>query len=316
MPSTSPNQQTITLDKYKGCFLGLALGDALGAPYEGGPLERLLWKAIGKTRDGKLRYTDDTQMAIDLAESFLHNNTINQDHLAHTFANSYQWSRGYGPSTSQLLKLIKKGKNWKEANKKKFKTGSFGNGAAMRAPILAMCFPADTQALLDSVIRSAEITHAHPLGIEGARLIALATQAAFQDSDNEKILAELLHQCQSKIYKDKIIFCAEIASKPDIKLREIKRQLGNGIAAPQSCVTAIYFSLKFRDQEFDSMLDKIIRLGGDTDTIASMAGSIWGAFNGSQSLNQQAKNIEKWEKIDQISKDLFEKVHPQRSQTL
>ncbi len=306
----------ISLNKYKGCFLGLAMGDAFGAPYEGGPLEQLLWRAIGKTRDGKLRYTDDTQMAIDLAESYLYNDTIDQNHLAQTFAQSYQWSRGYGPSTSQLLRLIKKGKNWREANKKKFKTGSFGNGAAMRASILAMCFPYNVQTLLNSVIKSAEITHAHPLGIEGAKLIARATQAAFQDLDNEKILAELFHQCQSKIYKDKIIFCTEALNKPNIKVSEIKKQLGNGIAAPQSCVTAIYFSLQFRDQKFNSMLNKIIGLGGDTDTIASMAGSIWGAFNGNQSLNQEAKNIEKWEKIDQISKDLFERIHPKHHQTL
>lgn len=304
----------IDLNKYKGCFIGLAIGDALGAPYEGGLLERLLWKVIGKTREGKLRYTDDTQMAIDLAESFLHNNTINQDHLAHTFAESFQWSRGYGPSTSQLLKLIKKGKSWREANKNKFKTGSFGNGAAMRAPILAMCHPSSIQALLESVVKSAEITHAHPLGIEGAKLIALTTQAAFQDSDNQAILAELVRQCESKIYIGKLRSCAELISQPNIEIREINRKLGNGIEAPQSCVTAIFFSLKFRDQEFFSMLEKIITLGGDTDTIGAMAGSIWGAFNGNHSLSQKAKNIEKSERINQISKNLFERVHPERLQ--
>lgn len=298
----------INLDKYKGCFLGLAIGDALGAPYEGGPLERLLWKAIGKTRDGKLRYTDDTQMAIDLAESYLHNNTIDQNHLAQTFAQSYQWSRGYGPSTSQLLKLIKKGKNWRDANKKKFKTGSFGNGAAMRAPILAMCFPSNTQALLDSATKSAEITHAHPLGIEGAKLIATATQAAFQGLSIKETLAELLHQSESEVYKDKIIFCSDAVKQPDIKLKEIKRKLGNGIAAPQSCLTAIYFSLKFRDQTFDSMLSQIFALGGDVDTISSMACAIWGAFHGIKHINNtNITNIENNKKIIDLAEQLFKK---------
>lgn len=315
MSFTSPNQQTIqelkmiTLDKYKGCFLGLALGDAFGAPYEGGPLERLLWKAIGKTKNGELRYTDDTQMAIDLAESFLYNDTINQDHLARTFAESYQWSKGYGPSTSQLLKLIKKGKNWREINKKKFKTGSYGNGAAMRAPILALCHPLDTQALLENVIRSAEITHAHPLGIEGAKLIAFTTQAALQDLSNEVILEKLIHQSQSKTYKDKVTFCLEAESQPDIKLREVKRKLGNGIAAPQSCVTAIYFSLKYRNQEFSLMLNQIKKLGGDVDTIGAMAGAIWGAFNDSSSIESSAKNIERIQDITKLAEKLFFKQH-------
>ena len=295
-----------SIDKYKGCFLGLAMGDAFGAPYEGGPLERLLWKAIGKTKSGELRYTDDTQMAIDVAESFLHNNAIDQNHLAHTFAQSYQWSRGYGPSTSQLLKLIKKGKNWRDVNKNKFKTGSFGNGAAMRAPILAMCFPSDTQALLNNVVKSAEITHAHPLGIEGARLIALATQAALQDLDSETILTKLLRHSQSEIYTDKLTFCIAALTQSDIKLREIKRKLGNGIAAPQSCVTAIYFSLKFRNQDFKSMLNEAIKLGGDTDTIASMAGAIWGAFNGLAKItNPDPDRVEKKATILSLSESVF-----------
>jgi len=131
----------INSNKFSGCFLGLAIGDAYGAPFEGGPIERLLWKAIGKTKNGKVRYTDDTQMSIDLASSFIQNNGINQEHLATTFAENYHWSRGYGPSAAWLLKKIKNGANWQDVNRIKFKDGSFGNGAAMRAPILAMCFP-------------------------------------------------------------------------------------------------------------------------------------------------------------------------------
>jgi hypothetical protein len=57
----------VTADRFIGCLLGLATGDALGAPYEGGPLERLVWRLIGRTSDGCLRWTDDTQMALDLA---------------------------------------------------------------------------------------------------------------------------------------------------------------------------------------------------------------------------------------------------------
>jgi len=39
--------------KFKGCFLGLAIGDAFGAAYEGSFIEKLLWRVIGKTKDGK-----------------------------------------------------------------------------------------------------------------------------------------------------------------------------------------------------------------------------------------------------------------------
>ena len=75
-------------------MLGLAYGDALGAPYEGGVLERLLWRLIGRTGKGEIRWTDDTQMAVDVAEVLLSCGSVEQQKLAEQFARSYRWSRG------------------------------------------------------------------------------------------------------------------------------------------------------------------------------------------------------------------------------
>lgn len=72
-------------DQYRGALLGLALGGALGAPHEGGPLERFLWRALGSTRDGQRRFTDDTQMSLDLAESRFACGDVDQDDLAARF---------------------------------------------------------------------------------------------------------------------------------------------------------------------------------------------------------------------------------------
>ena len=174
-------------DKYRGCFTGLAVGDALGANYEGGILERILWKMIGKTHNGKHRYTDDTQMSITLARSLLSDNGVHQEHLANSFAQSYRWSRGYGPGTAGILKKIKKGADWKTVNCGNFKQGSFGNGAAMRAPVLSLYFISDHETLLHNVKLVSEITHPHPLAIEGANLIALTTSAALTDYGNNEI---------------------------------------------------------------------------------------------------------------------------------
>lgn len=297
----------INLNKYSGCFLGLAIGDAYGAPYEGGPIERLLWKAIGKTEDGKKRYTDDTQMSIDLAISFIQNNGINQEHLATTFAENYRWSRGYGPSAAWLLKKIKNGANWKDVNRAKFKDGSFGNGAAMRAPILAMLFPEDNERLNENIIKCSEITHAHPLAIEGARLIAFMTYAALHDWKTETIIEALPHWCKAKEYQLKIAFCIESIQALDaVQNKVLKNKLGNGIAAYKSCVTAIYFALKFRNKSYNSMLTQVFNLGGDTDTIGSMAGAIWGAFNGCDVIDKsKIQSIENSAKIIELSEQLY-----------
>jgi len=297
----------INLNKYSGCFLGLAIGDAYGAPYEGGPIERLLWKVIGKTKDGKIRYTDDTQMSIDLAISFIQNNGINQEHLATTFAENYRWSRGYGPSAAWLLKKIKNGANWQDANRAKFKDGSFGNGAAMRAPILAMLFPEDNEKLNENIVKCSEITHAHPLAIEGAKLIAFTTYAALHDWNTETIIEALPIWCKSNEYQTKVAFCIESIQAFDaVQNQVLKSKLGNGIAASQSCVTAIYFALKFRNNNYNSMLAQVYNLGGDSDTIGAMAGAIWGAFNGCNEIDKsKIQSIENSAIIIELSERLY-----------
>ena len=295
----------INPNKYTGCFLGLAIGDAYGAAFEGGPVERLLWKTIGKTKDGKIRYTDDTQMSIDVANSFIQNSGINQEHLATTFAKNYRWSRGYGPSAAWLLKKIKSGARWQDVNRAKFKDGSFGNGAAMRAPILAMCFPEDEARLAENAVKSSEITHAHPLAIEGAKLIAFVTRAALHDWNTEAILQALPTWCSSNEYQTKAAFCIEsIQASDNVEAKVLKTKLGNGIAASQSCVTAIYFALKYRNRS-DAMFDQIYKLGGDTDTIGAMAGAIWGAFNGCNALDKRkTQSIEGSSRIIELSRQL------------
>ena len=297
----------IPASKYSGCFLGLATGDALGAVYEGGIIERLVWALIGKTRSGRHRYTDDTQMSIDLAHSILTNNALDQNHLAMTFALSYQWSRGYGPQAAKLLKKIRRGANWQKANRAKFKDGSYGNGAAMRAPILALCFANQPEQLNKNIIKASEITHANPLAIEGARLIALTTRAALLEQSRDEILKQLPQWCESTVYKNKVDYCIEsLIKNTSHHKKDIKKHLGNGIAAHESSVTAIYFALAYHSLSFDSMLLNICQLGGDTDTIAAMAGAIWGTLNGIEAFNQNClESIENSEYLLELSQKLY-----------
>lgn len=104
---------TPTEDQYRGALIGLALGDALGARHEGGPIARLLWRVIGSTPEGRFRFTDDTQMSLDLALSLLRCGCVDPDDLAVSFARSYRWDRGYGRGAAQLLKRVRAGRAWR-----------------------------------------------------------------------------------------------------------------------------------------------------------------------------------------------------------
>jgi poly(ADP-ribose) glycohydrolase ARH3 len=301
------HRMKIKRDKFLGCFMGLSIGDAFGASYEGGPIERLLWRLIGKTSSGKKRYTDDTQMSIDIAQSFLKEGKIEQDSIARHFAKSYRWSRGYGPSAAKLLKGIRSGIPWQSLNREKYKEGSKGNGAAMRAPVVVLCRPFNDEHLSQNIENTAIITHAHEEAIEGAMIIGLATCLALVDAPTEAIFNKLKSSSSLDCYLEKLAICQRfVESDKQATNSEIKSQLGNGIMALDSCVTALYFALRYREEQFSHMLDDIFSLGGDADTIAAMAGGIWGAFNGCERLKSLAEQVEDYELIEDLAGSLYQ----------
>jgi len=121
----------ILKSKFIGSFLGTAVGDAMGARYEGLPYGIIFTKtSIG-------RYTDDTQMMIGIAESLIENKGFNGKHMAYTFIKNFDPSRGYGLGPPLVFRWISSGEAWDKASEKLFGgEGSFGNGSAMRvAPI-------------------------------------------------------------------------------------------------------------------------------------------------------------------------------------
>ncbi len=292
-------------DKYEGCLIGLALGDALCAPYEGGIIERSLWKFFSSTKNGEIRYTDDTQMTIDIARSLIAYQGINQDALAEQFASSYLWSRGYGPSAAKLLKAINKGQDWRNLNTKYFKEGSYGNGAAMRIAPVALFYSNNPQLMQHAIKQSSVITHTHPDAIDGAKIVAQVI--VYMLNDNEGNVFEQLQKTQNPTYQTKLKTAQAWKvsnSKPTTK--EVAKQLGNGIQAINSTVTAIYLALRFIKQDYNKMIEFIQNLKGDTDTIATMAGAIWGAKNGLKAIKHpQLEILESNKEIIELADSLY-----------
>lgn len=301
---------TLTLDQTQGCVLGLALGDAQGAPYEGGFLERAVWKVIGRTRRDQRRWTDDTQMSIDILESFLAMGRIDPDDLASRFAQGYRWSRGYGPAAARVLKRISAGMDWREANRSVYPNGSFGNGAAMRAPMIGLAYfhrPAD---LVAAATDAAVVTHAHPLAIEGAVLVAVATASALR-GDRTRAVLELARSvaAQSEFSSRLAIAQTWLDSGLAVSPRDVAQQLGNGIPAHESSVTALFLALRFREESFESLHRFVAACGGDADTIGAMAGALWGAMNGLSRLpSSMIEQLEQSERLLALGASLYHQV--------
>lgn len=281
-------------NRFRGVVLGLAYGDALGAPHEGGMLEKLLWRLIGRTGKGEIRWTDDTQMAVDVAEVLLSCGGIEQQKLAEQFARSYRWSRGYGAGTAKVLRRVARGKDWRAAAQSAHKGGSWGNGGAMRAPVIPLYYcNSNGDDMLLAVQKATEVTHAHPLAFEGAALVALHVDGALKNQSCEAVCDEFARRFPDSKFLVRIDTLAGwLASGHSVSSAEAAKTLGNGIGALDSCPLAVFIAHTFRDAPFSALVDYAIACKGDVDTIAAMAGAIWGAYAGAERLGELREPLE------------------------
>ncbi|HDD39758.1 MAG TPA: hypothetical protein ENG21_00715 [Nitrososphaeria archaeon] len=291
--------QNELLSKFIGSMLAAALGDSMGAAF------------YKRSRDGMLRYTDDTAMMIALAESMIENKgAIDPIKLAWKFVEIYEkepW-RGYGPGPPRIFRLIRRGEGPLELDKRFYPGGSYGNGAAMRVAPVGLFFHDDIEKLKVAVEASCKPTHSNLLGIEGAFIEALSVAEALkirrdEEADPKDFIEKLIPLASTDIYRRKLMKIPELVQDGD--LSKAVRELGNGVEAFNSVPTAIYCYL--RGGEPLKAIELAIRLGGDRDTIACMAGAIAGAHRGSESLpHDLLKRLENREYIMQLAKKLYE----------
>lgn len=270
-----------TLDRFRGCMLGLAVADALGSPFEG--LDAYgIYTGFGSARRivarppmDSLTYTDDTQMTIAVAEALLRDGRIDEDRLMAAFVENYHPGRGYGQGARRVLETAAAGGDWRELSRSQFPGGSLGNGAAMRVAPVGLVFRNDLDRVADEARRSALPTHLHPVGIEGAELIALAVAMASRAEtlDREEFYAELFGWARTEEFQYQLSVAAALGPTDSPAV------LGSSLRADRSVVTAIA-CFAAEPQSYEGTIARAIGLGDDTDTVAAMAGAISGAYLG------------------------------------
>jgi poly(ADP-ribose) glycohydrolase ARH3 len=275
---------SILKGRFEGCLLGLAVGDALGGKFEAQSSDAI--RARFSTAEQliaypqeEIWYTDDTQMAIGVAEALAERGEVVEDVLCRAFVSNYVPSRGYGRGARAVLDAMEDGRNYRQVANEHFPGGSFGNGAAMRVAPVGLVFRDDRRRLWEQARLSALPTHRHQLGIEGAQLLALAVAicSGMERFDQVGFFAELLAACESAEYRDKLEEAARFQAPGDLAM------LGNRIEALHSVPTAIA-SFALTPESFEATISNVIFLGGDTDTLAAMAGALSGAYLGESRL--------------------------------
>lgn len=271
-------------DRFAGGLLGLAVGDALGGRFEG-QRAKAIRDRVGTVRGlinyprDEIWYTDDTQMAIGVAETLVAEGEVLEESLVRAFVANYEPSRGYGRGARVVLEAMEQGRDHRAVAETYFPGGSFGNGAAMRVAPVGLRFRDDLPRLWEQARLSALPTHVHPLGIEGAQLLALAVALSSRAErlDRTAFFEELSTACESDAYREKIDEASRVETPKQLA------GLGNGIEALQSVPTAIA-SFALTPDSFEETIGHVILLGGDTDTMAAMAGALAGSYLGAEHL--------------------------------
>lgn len=289
--------------------MGTAVGDALGAPVEGRRNTRSYVATLDRA-PGRLSYTDDTAMTIALAESLLARGGFDGEHMAHTFARHYRaepW-RGYGASPPEVFAELERGVPWDQAAASLFGgTGSFGNGAAMRVAPVALFGHPDTRLVASLARDTAFITHTNPEGIDGAicqavavdRVLALTPDTVVEPGELIRAISPFL---TTDVFRDKLSYLATSIGSHDIE--DLAAALGTGISAQTSVPTALACFLINTDS-FPDTIKAAISIGGDTDTIAAMAGAISGARLGLGAIPERWLEVEGHETLIDLAERLY-----------
>jgi ADP-ribosylglycohydrolase len=267
-------------DRAGGALFGTFVGDALGMPFEGRPRGSIPRHVeMIEARLGRGTYTDDTQMMIALAESLIARGRVDVEHLARAFLDSYEADRGYGGGTRRVLALWRSGVAVGAAAAQVFDgQGSRGNGAAMRIAPVAVWFRDDHERLCVEAAASARVTHVHPVGVDGAVVQAAAIGAALRSED---ILAVASATAQTAELRRTLEAVEGLLALPPAP-GEVHARVRSSSHAAESVAAALYSALAH--DRFETALQFAVRLGGDTDTVAAMAGAVAGARDGYQSI--------------------------------
>jgi len=297
--------------KYLGAMVGSAIGDAIGELAFRLPEEQRLCALVDRMEE--IIYTDDTAMAIGLAESILQKKGIDPQHLGDIFFRNFcrePW-RGYASGPPTIFSMVQTaGVSYAEGARSLFGgAGSLGNGAAMRIVPVGLFFH-HSEDLYQMASASAEVTHAHPVGKDGAAVQAWAiAQAVRLDSEEEfpleRFTQGLMEFARTPEIRKKMMLL-RILINQNITSEAAADQLGRSVAVDDSMPFAIYCFLR-HPRSFEDCLFCAILNGGDRDTLGAMACAISGAYLGIEAIPGSWRNkLENRALIENLASSLSE----------
>jgi len=272
-------------DRIAGSVLGLALGDALGAPFEGRmaeevpdplPALELPWMGLppGST-------TDDTAMARNLVRSLAARGELDPDDLV---ARHLEWFRsdppGVGAFTRRVLSRGDRGEDAFEAAMavwdERGPEVSAGNGSVMYCAPLGLAYADRAEELLDVAPRLSALTHFDERCRTAVVAVTLTVAALARGQSPEGAVTAALAAVVDRDGGEELEYLVEMAG------------VGRRIDGPDQgfCLFTAGVGLQslLGTGDFEAEVRRVVSLGGDTDTNAAVAGALLGALVGEEGL--------------------------------
>lgn len=272
-PITRPASFDTVLDRARASYLGLAIGDALGATTEfmtPGEI-KAKYKVHRKIIGGGWLYlkpghvTDDTEMSIALGRAVLSNGEWDLKGIADNFVT---WMKSKPVDIGSTCRRGIRDYMLKGQMETPYNDWDAGNGAAMRMAPVALFTLGDEKALTQYAISQAHLTHNHPLSDAACTTIGRLIHQAIGGCDRFQ-----LHATTREL----------VAEHNNFRFNKYQ---GNASSYVVDTLQTV-FHYFFTTSDFEECLVAVVNQGGDADTTGAIAGMIAGAFYGMDAIPQR-----------------------------
>lgn len=275
-------------ERFEGCILGGAIGDAYGSGYENQEDEdNEIYYLFGKPdkEEPNWQITDDTQLTLITCEAILEHENISAEIIANYLLDFYKQRRirGIGSSTLKALQELEIGGHWSQVGRK----GEYaaGNGAAMRiAPIGFL-----NEIERNTIREISSITHNNDEAYIGALCVILVIKEILRGNwlGDLNLHELLIDQIPDTRTRDRLIEIQQFGIERS--LLEIGK-LGNSGYVVNSVPLALTAASQVEKIGIGRMYKELIEIGGDTDTNCSIAGQIAGTLLGKKNIPEVLLN--------------------------
>ena len=273
-------------DRVAGCLVGLAIGDALGAPLEFMARREVRRKFPEGLRDmipsalwDAGEYTDDTQMALLIAESLIEEKGFVALDIARQFQYWAQTAKDVGIQTRAVVNMARYGEDPEGCSSQYFADhadSSAGNGALMRCAPIALFFLDSHNDLVKFSRASARLTHGDPKAQSSCVILNSWIRGAILTAvrDGRTRALALLDASESLVWRK----LESIETYQEEEISSSGYTVHTLEAAAWSFLTT---------ESFEEAVVRAANLGDDADTVAAVCGALAGAYYGYSAIPER-----------------------------